>query len=133
VAFAGENAELEVGDRSPRLLVRRGSVRLVVRPSRTEPFVVASPAAELAVLGTEFDVSVHDDVTEVRVIHGEVEIRNAHGRRRVWASETARVHVDQSPRFVEQLRAIVLDGPAELEEIHPRSARRAGGPRARDP
>jgi ferric-dicitrate binding protein FerR (iron transport regulator) len=115
VAFAGESAELEVREGSPRLMVRRGSVRLVVRPSRSEPFVVASPAAELAVLGTEFDVSVRDDVTDVRVTRGEVEVRNAHGRRRVWANETARVRADQSPRFIEPLRAIVIDGPAELD------------------
>jgi ferric-dicitrate binding protein FerR (iron transport regulator) len=125
VAFAGESAELEVREGTPRLIVQRGSVRLVVRPSRSEPpFVVASPAAELAVLGTEFDVSVTGDVTEVRVTRGEVEVRNAHGRRRVWADETARVRADQSPRFFEPLRAIVLDGPAEIEEPSPPRRRR---------
>jgi ferric-dicitrate binding protein FerR (iron transport regulator) len=100
---------------NPRLVVRRGSVRLIVQPSRTEPFVVASPAAEMAVLGTEFDVTVRDDVTSVGVARGEVEVRNALGRRRVWASETARVRPGESPRLVERLRAIVVEGPPEIE------------------
>jgi ferric-dicitrate binding protein FerR (iron transport regulator) len=116
VVFAGEGAEVEVRETNPRVIVRRGSVRLVVRPSRTEPFVVASPAAELTVLGTEFDVIVRGELTEVRVSRGEVEVRNIHGRRRVWANETAQVRADQSPRFVERLKSVVLDGPAELEE-----------------
>ena len=80
----------------------------------------ARPHGMLAVLGTEFDVSVHGEVTEVRVTRGEVEVRNAHGRRRVWANETARVRADQSPRFIEPLRAIVIDGPAELDSPPPR-------------
>jgi ferric-dicitrate binding protein FerR (iron transport regulator) len=115
VAFVGENAELERRSTTPVLFVRRGAVRLVVKSNRQAPFVVGSPAAEVVVLGTEFDVTVRDQSTEVRVTRGEVELRNRHGRRRVWPGELARVKVDESPRFVERLKGIVLDLPPEIE------------------
>jgi ferric-dicitrate binding protein FerR (iron transport regulator) len=116
VAFVGENAELERGPGSPALFVRRGSVRLVVKSDRTRPFTVASPAANVAVLGTEFDVNVQDGTTEVRVVRGEVELSNAYGRRRVWPGETARVRPGESPRQVGRLKGIVVDLSPVIEQ-----------------
>lgn len=126
VAFVGENAEAERGPGSPALFVRRGSVRLVVKSDRSRPFVVASPAANVAVLGTEFDLDVQDGTTEVRVVRGEVELANAHGRRRVWPGETARVRPGESPRQVGRLKGIVLDLPPEIEERPAVNERRSG-------
>jgi ferric-dicitrate binding protein FerR (iron transport regulator) len=137
VAFVGENAELERGPGQPALFVRRGSVRLVVKSDRTRPFVVASPAASIAVLGTEFDVSVQgrggEATTEVRVLRGEVELYNSYGRRRLWLGETARVRPGESPRQVGRLKGIVLDLPPEIEERQaPAASERRSGVRRKD-
>ena len=117
VAFVSEQTELEVHpDRTPALEVRRGSVRLVVKRHQGQPFVVATTAAEVVVLGTEFDVTVTDQGTEVSVVRGEVEVRNAHGRRRLWPRESARARAGEAPRMVLPTTSLVVDGPAELME-----------------
>lgn len=71
-------------------------------------------AAEDAVLGTEFDVEVEADAVEVRVVRGEVEVRNRLGRRRLWRGETARARAGEAPRFVQPIKAVVLEGPPEI-------------------
>jgi ferric-dicitrate binding protein FerR (iron transport regulator) len=105
--------ELEPGETST-LRLRRGSVRLVVTRRHGEPFRVATEAAEVAVLGTEFDVTVVDHTTEVRVVRGEVEVRNARGSRRLWPKEAARARPGEAPRMVLPIDAVVMDGPAEI-------------------
>ncbi len=129
VAFVGENAELERGPGSPALFIRRGSVRLVVKSDRSRRFEVASPAANIAVLGTEFDVCVQGAITEVRVQRGEVELYNSHGRRRLWLGESARVRPGESPRQVGRLKGIVVDLPPEIEEQRPPASERRSGVR----
>jgi ferric-dicitrate binding protein FerR (iron transport regulator) len=120
VAFVSEESELEVHPgRTPALRVHRGSVRLVVRRQAGEPFVVSTALAEIQVLGTEFDVTVGAQATEVSVVRGEVEVRNAHGRRRLWPRESARVRPGQAPRMVVPVTAVVVDGPAEIVEPPP--------------
>ena len=117
VAFVSEETDLErhLG-RTPALVVHRGSVRLVVTHHDGEPFVVATDAAEVAVLGTEFDVSVSNQTTSVSVVRGEVEVRNRHGRRRLWPRESARVRPGEAPRMVVPIESLIVDGPAELLE-----------------
>ena len=85
-----------------------GRARLVVKPDKEHPFVVASDAADAAVYGTEFDVDVSSDATEVRVARGEVEVRNALGARRLWAGEVARAHVGAAPRRIERIVPVVI-------------------------
>jgi ferric-dicitrate binding protein FerR (iron transport regulator) len=97
------------------LRLHRGSVRLVIRRHQGESFVVLTGAAEVAVLGTEFDVTAGAQGTEVRVVRGEVEVRNAQGRRRLWARESARVRPGEAPRMVMPTAAVIVDGPAVIE------------------
>lgn len=49
-----------------------------------------------------------DTATHVRVVRGEVEVRNRAGRRRLWTEDFATVRRGESPRLVERLRPIVL-------------------------
>jgi ferric-dicitrate binding protein FerR (iron transport regulator) len=116
VAFVGEQSEIVARPgQTPALQVRRGSVRLVVRKQPHEPFVVATPAADVAVLGTEFDVTVASEETDVRVVRGEVEVRNAHGQRRLWAREAARARLGEAPRVVVPVHGQVMEGSPEIE------------------
>ena len=85
-------------------------MRFVVRPDKDHPWTVATPAADATVHGTEFDVDVSGDATEVRVARGEVEVRNALGARTLWAGEVARAHVGAAPRRIERIVPIVLEG-----------------------
>jgi ferric-dicitrate binding protein FerR (iron transport regulator) len=115
VAFVSEETELSLHlDRTPALEVHRGSVRLVVRRQQGEPFVVGTPAAQVTVLGTEFDVTVNGEGTEVAVVRGEVEVRNPHGSRRLWPRESARARVGEAPRMVVPMTSVIVDGPAEI-------------------
>jgi len=117
VAFVSEGSDLELQlGPVPVLRLHRGSVRLVVRRQSGRSFVVATSAAEVEVLGTEFDVTAGPDGTEVSVVRGEVEVRNQHGRRRLWPRESARARPGQPPRMVVPLSSIVVDGPAEIFE-----------------
>jgi ferric-dicitrate binding protein FerR (iron transport regulator) len=103
VAFVGEDSEVETRPPAPySLRLHRGSLRLVIRRG-VDPFVIATPAADVEVLGTELDVAVVNGATEVRVVHGQVEVRNQHGHRLLWAREGARVFPGDSPRFFEPL------------------------------
>jgi ferric-dicitrate binding protein FerR (iron transport regulator) len=115
VAFVSEESDVELeSGPTPTLRVRRGSVRLVVTRHHGERFVVATEAAEVVVLGTEFDVTVVGHATEVRVVRGEVEVRNAQGWRRLWPRESAEVRVGEAPRMKVPVDARIADGPAEL-------------------
>jgi ferric-dicitrate binding protein FerR (iron transport regulator) len=115
VAFVSEDTDVELvpGGR-PALRIHHGSVRLVIQRQHDNPFVVVTPSAEVAVTGTEFDVIVRDQRTEVHVVRGEVEVRNRQGRRRLWAREAARVDRGQPPfMLAEQL---TVDGPSRPGE-----------------
>jgi len=115
-AFVSERSVVRVGRAAPLRIVA-GRVRLVVRPDRAHPFVVRTAAADAIVYGTEFDVDVDGDTTNVRVGRGEVELRNGQGSRQLWTGETARARVGGAPRRIERIVPIVLDdGPAEIEE-----------------
>jgi ferric-dicitrate binding protein FerR (iron transport regulator) len=116
-AFVSESSVVRVGGGAPFSVVR-GRVRLVVRPDKSSPFVVSTAAADAAVLGTEFDVDVTADTTEVRVARGVVELRNSLGARRLWAGEVAVARKGEAPRRIEHLQHLLLDGPAEIED-HP--------------
>lgn len=119
VAFVGEDTELEVHPgATPAVRLLRGSVRLMVRRRVTEPFIVNTPAADVAVLGTEFDVSVVQGETDVSVVRGEVEVRNPQGRRRLWARESARARPGQPPRLLVPPRGVVSEGAPQVE-THP--------------
>jgi ferric-dicitrate binding protein FerR (iron transport regulator) len=112
VAFVSERTEVDLRlEGTPTLRLHRGSVRLVIRRHQGQPFVVVTSAAEVAVLGTEFDVTAGERDTEVRVVRGEVEVRNAHGSRRLWARESARVRPGEAPRMVVPTAAVIVDGP----------------------
>ncbi len=126
-AFVGERAVVRVarpGDRGAPLRILSGRVRLVVKPDREHPFVVASAAADAAVYGTEFDVDVSGETTEVRVARGEVEVRNALGARRLWAGEVARARVGAAPRRIERIVPIVLEGDPEIQQQQQQRQRR---------
>jgi ferric-dicitrate binding protein FerR (iron transport regulator) len=100
VAFVSEDTDLELDlFATPALRIHRGSVRLVVRRRTDQPFVVATPAADVEVMGTEFDVTVVGQNASVKVVRGEVEVRNPLGRRRLWARESARVRPGEEPRM----------------------------------
>jgi ferric-dicitrate binding protein FerR (iron transport regulator) len=114
-AFVGERSEVRIEDDGlPRIVA--GRVRFVVKPDKEHPWTVATAAADAVVHGTEFDVDVTDEVTEVRVARGEVEVRNAFGTRTLWAGEVARAHVGAAPRRIERIVPIVLEGTPEIEE-----------------
>jgi ferric-dicitrate binding protein FerR (iron transport regulator) len=93
-------------------------VRLVIRRHRGEPLVVATAAADVEVLGTDFDVTVAGPSTEVSVVRGEVEVRNAQGRRRLWPRESAHVRAGTPPRIVVPSSSVV-GGPADILEVPP--------------
>lgn len=119
-AFVGERSVVQLaaaGTSGPPLRIVSGRVRLVVKPDKQHPFVVASPAADAAVYGTEFDVDVTADSTEVRVARGEVEVRNALGARRLWAGEVARARAGAAPRRIERIIPVVIEGMPEVEAI----------------
>jgi len=128
VAFVGEQSDLEIGPAPVDVTVHGGSARFVIRRAPSRSFVIATSAAEVEVRGTEFDVVVVGTATDVRVVRGEVEVRNAFGRRRLWAREAAHAEVGSSPLMVEHLDSVILDGPAELitpdvPAKHPRQRR----------
>jgi ferric-dicitrate binding protein FerR (iron transport regulator) len=114
-AFVGERSVVELdGDAPPRIV--SGRVRFVVKPDKDHPWTVATPAADAIVHGTEFDVDVTDDATEVRVARGEVEVKNALGTRTLWAGEMARAHAGAAPRRIEHIVPVVIEGDPQIEE-----------------
>jgi ferric-dicitrate binding protein FerR (iron transport regulator) len=118
-AFVSERSVVELaraGEPGPPLRIVSGRVRFMVRPDKDHPWTVATPAADATVHGTEFDVDVSDDATEVRVARGEVEVRNALGARTLWAGEVARAKVGAAPRRIERIVPVVLEGMPEIEE-----------------
>jgi ferric-dicitrate binding protein FerR (iron transport regulator) len=118
--FVSESSSVHVaaaGDDGPPLRVISGRVRLIVKPDRERPFVVASAAADAVVYGTEFDVDVRGDTTEVRVAHGEVEMRNTLGARRLWSGETASARVGVPPRRIERIVPVVIDEMPEIQKL----------------
>lgn len=118
-AFVSERSVVvlaRAGEAGPPLRLVSGRVRFVVRPDKDHPWTVATPAADATVHGTEFDVDVSDDATEVRVARGEVEVRNALGARTLWAGEVARAKVGAAPRRIERIVPVVLEGMPEIEE-----------------
>jgi ferric-dicitrate binding protein FerR (iron transport regulator) len=115
VAFVSEGTDLELQlGLTPTLRLHRGSVHLVIRRQEGQSFVVSTSAAEVVVLGTEFDVTVAEESTVVSVSRGEVEVRNRHGRRRLWPRESARARPDQPPRMEMPMSSVIIDGPAEI-------------------
>ena len=52
--------------------------------------------------------------TEVTVVRGEVEVRNARGSRRLWPRESAQARPGEAPRMIVPPRAVIVDGPAEI-------------------
>jgi ferric-dicitrate binding protein FerR (iron transport regulator) len=119
VAFVGEETDIESHPgQTPAVRLLRGSVRLMVQRRPSEPFVVSTPAADVAVLGTEFDVAVVQGETDVNVVRGVVEVRNPQGKRRLWARESARARPGEPPRLWVQPRGVVSEGPPQVER-HP--------------
>jgi ferric-dicitrate binding protein FerR (iron transport regulator) len=115
VAFVSEDTDVELRPAGGAALrIHSGSVRLVIRRRVTQPFVVATPAADVEVLGTEFDVTVVGESTAVKVVRGEVEVRNERGRRRLWAREAARVRPGEEPQMAPPPSGSVTGGPAEI-------------------
>ncbi|HEX8954255.1 MAG TPA: FecR domain-containing protein, partial [Polyangia bacterium] len=106
---------VELGASAPPRIVS-GRVRFVVKPDKDHPWTVATAAADATVHGTEFDVDVSDDATEVRVARGEVEVKNALGSRTLWAGEVARARVGAAPRRIEHIVPVVIEGVPEIEE-----------------
>jgi ferric-dicitrate binding protein FerR (iron transport regulator) len=119
VAFVGEQTEVETHPgQTPALRLIRGSVRLMVQRRPSEPFVVSTPAADVAVLGTEFDVAIVDGQTDVNVVRGVVEVRNPQGKRRLWARESARARPGEAPRLWAEPHGVVSEGPPQVQ-THP--------------
>lgn len=114
-AFVGERSEIRIEKGAvPRIV--SGRVRFVVKPDKNQPWTVTTAAADATVHGTEFDVDVTSDTTEVRVARGEVEVKNAVGARTLWAGEVARARAGAAPRRIERILPIVLEGMPEIEE-----------------
>jgi ferric-dicitrate binding protein FerR (iron transport regulator) len=119
VAFVGEETEIETHPgQTPAVRLIRGSVRLMVQRRPSEPFVVSTPAADVAVLGTEFDVAIVQSETDVNVVRGVVEVRNPQGKRRLWACESARARLGEAPRLWVQPHGVVSEGAPRVE-THP--------------
>ena len=78
VAHLNTDSAIEVSLRSDRRFVRllRGEARFDVRPNRAAPFVVQANDATLRALGTDFNVRLRPEMTEVTVIEGGVAVRD---------------------------------------------------------
>ena len=113
-AFIGERSVVVIDGAAARIV--SGRVRFVVKPDKDHPWTVATAAADATVHGTEFDVDVTGDATEVRVARGEVEVHNALGARTLWDGETARARVGAPPRRIEHIVPIVIEGDPEIEQ-----------------
>jgi ferric-dicitrate binding protein FerR (iron transport regulator) len=81
--------------------------------------VVNTPAADVEVLGTEFDVSVAGGETEVKVVRGVVAVRNPHGQQRLWARESAVARADSAPRQLVPVRGTVIEGSPDVKRQPP--------------
>ena len=78
VAHLNTDSAIEVSLRSDRRFVRllRGEARFDVYPNRHAPFVVQANDATLRALGTDFNVRLRPEMTEVTVIEGGVAVRD---------------------------------------------------------
>lgn len=82
VTLSGE-AEVVLSDRDQKqLLLRRGSFSANVEPQPTNsPMVVQTPAADIQVLGTQFNVTARTTETELKVNEGRVNfLRTSDGK-----------------------------------------------------
>jgi ferric-dicitrate binding protein FerR (iron transport regulator) len=128
VAFLAEDSEAErAADPERPLRLRRGSARFVVHRDPRRRFIVVTDAADVIVHGTEFDVTVADGTTRVRVVRGEVEVKNPQGSRRLWAREEAHARPGQPPRLQFPVKALVTEGEPVIETGRPPGERSRRG------
>lgn len=75
VTLAGNSAIRLAFDHDQRhVQLLRGNAFFDVRPGLTQPFIVEAGSAWAKVVGTRFDVRRHDDVVQVAVEHGLVDV-----------------------------------------------------------
>lgn len=53
--------------------------------------------------------------SRLKVVHGEVEVKNPQGGRRLWRQESAVVRPGKVPRLMVPVRGIVEEGTPEIE------------------
>jgi hypothetical protein len=119
VTLSGE-AEAMLSDRGQKQLqLRHGSMSAEVEPQPVaSPMVVRTPAAELQVLGTQFNVSVRTTDTELAVNEGRVRfLRSIDGKAlEVYAEHRAVASLDPAEGFSSQpLRPPVSTWQSRLE------------------
>lgn len=78
LAHLNTDTAIEVSLRPDRRFIRllRGEARFDVSPDRRAPFVVQANDATLRALGTDFNVRLRPEMTEVTVIEGGVAVRD---------------------------------------------------------
>lgn len=94
VAHLNTDSAIEVLVRPGRRFVRlvRGEARFDVRHDPSSPFVVQASEATLRALGTDFNVRLRPDLTELTVITGSVAVRDGDApTRRVDAGRVAAI------------------------------------------
>jgi transmembrane sensor len=64
-----------------RLILKRGRAFFHVAKDPGRPFLVATQGGVVRAVGTQFDVYEHDDVVEVTLVEGRVEVTQESGRR----------------------------------------------------
>lgn len=105
VTLSGK-AEAVLSDRDQKqLLLRHGSFSADVEPQPTNsPMVVQTPAAEIQVLGTQFNVTVRTTETELKVNEGRVNfLRSSDGKvLEVPAEHLAIASLDAADNFTVQ-------------------------------
>lgn len=90
LAHLNTDSAIEVSIRPDRRFVRllRGEARFDVRPNPSAPFVVRAYDATLRALGTDFNVRLRPDMTEVTVIEGGVAVRDGEAPTRTVTAGT---------------------------------------------
>lgn len=131
--------ELTLDARSPRRFVlNRGEVLTDVAHIEDAPhFLIGLPQGEIEVLGTQFAVTVDNDMSSVRVTRGKVDVKSNGRTESVSVGEEALVRAGQAPvvsasvRVAETLAWSELRTPTEsqgeLMGIGELRARRPGG------
>lgn len=104
----------------PALLLERGSLAAEVAPRPGRPFAIATPLAEVGVVGTAFSVASAEGLTTVSVSQGSVRVRrNADGAQLLLAPGGV-AGIAASGPLDHVARELVLD---ECEEAPPAVAR----------
>ena len=115
-ATAGARAFLvDAHERVCRIRLDAGELRLHVEPNAGVDLVVATPTANVKVVGTVFSVGVEEGFTSVVVYRGTVEVRRARETLRVTGGHRVGLARDREA-LVESANEEALEPLVELEE-----------------